>query len=151
MKIEVKLEPGAPERKLIIVTEVVDEEIRELMKRIAQEQPQVLVGFSGDKVMLLEQSQIVHIYASKGKVLAVTPEGEYVVRLRLYELEERLDRSCFVRISHSEIVNLRQVKNFDLGYTGTIRVNLSNGGTAYVSRRYLCKIKQILGIQGGKV
>lgn len=146
MKIEVKLEPDAKERKVIIVTDAVDEEIRELMKRIGREHPQVLAYFSEDQLYLLEQSEIVRVYASAGKVFAVTQQGEYTLRLRLYELEERLDSSCFVRISNSEIVNLRKVKSFDLSYTGTIRVALCNGESAFVSRRYVSKIKNVLGI-----
>ena len=146
MKIEVKLDANATERKIIIVTDAVDEEIQELMKRISRERPQMLAGFNGDTVTLLEQKEIIRIYASGGKVFAVTGGGEYVLRLRLYEMEERLDQSCFVRISNSEIVNLRRVKGFDLSYTGTIRVALSNGDTAFVSRRYMGRIKKVLGL-----
>ena len=65
---------------------------------------------------------------------------------RLYEIEERLNPHQFVRISNSEIINLKRVDNFDLSFTGTICVKLSNGTTTYVSRRYVAKIKKILGI-----
>lgn len=146
MKIEVKLVTNTPERKVIIVTEAVDEEIKGLMQRINREHPQVLAGFRADAATVLEQGQIIRVYASGGKVFAVTKDGEYTLRLRLYEMEERLDPSCFVRISNSEIVNLRRVKSFDMSYTGTIRVVLRNGDTAFVSRRYVGKIKKVLGI-----
>lgn len=146
MKLEIKLDPDVQERKIIIVTNAVDGEIEDLMKRIAQERPQILAGFDGDTVTLLEQGEIIRIYASGGKVFAVTASGEYTMRLRLYELESRLDQSRFVRISNSEIVNLRRVKGFDLSYTGTIRVALSSGDTAFVSRRYMGKIKNVLGL-----
>lgn len=146
MKIEVQLDEKVSERKVVVVTDAVDEEIQDLMRRISQEKPQVLAGFAGDQVALLEQKKIIRIYADRGKVLAVTDRGEFSLRLRLYELEERLDRSSFVRISNSEIVNLRRVKHFDLSYTGTIRVSFSNGDSAFVSRRYLRKIKTVLGL-----
>lgn len=68
------------------------------------------------------------------------------MRLRLYELEERLNPHQFVRISNSEIINLKRVNNFDLSFTGTIRVKLSNETVTYVSRRYISKLKKILGI-----
>ena len=85
-------------------------------------------------------------YASSGKVFAITEKGEYTLRLRLYELEERLDQNRFVRISNSEIINLKKVKRFDLSLTGTICVSLSDGAVTYVSRRYVSKIKQVLGV-----
>ena len=146
MKIEVQLDEKVSERKVVVVTDAVDEEIQDLMRRISQEKPQVLAGFAGDQVALLEQKEIIRIYADRGKVLAVTDRGEFSLRLRLYELEERLDRGSFARISNSEIVNLRRVKHFDLSYTGTIRVSFSNGDSAFVSRRYLRKIKTVLGL-----
>ena len=42
--------------------------------------------------------------------------------------------------------NLKKVKGFDLSFSGTICVTLSNGALTYVSRRYVAKIKQVLGI-----
>ena len=94
----------------------------------------------------MDQSQIYRIGASEGKVYAVTDEGEYQLRLRLYELENRLDKGSFVRISNSEIINLKRVKGFDLSLAGTICVRLTNGMVTYVSRRYVARIKQVLGI-----
>ena len=33
-----------------------------------------------------------------------------------------------------------------MSFTGTICVSLSNGAVTYVSRRYIAKIKQLLGL-----
>ncbi|MFQ9095084.1 MAG: LytTR family DNA-binding domain-containing protein, partial [Ruminococcus sp.] len=65
---------------------------------------------------------------------------------QLYELEQLLDEKTFVRISKSEIINLRFVKRLDLSITGTIGIQLKTGETAYVSRRYVNRIKSILGL-----
>ena len=75
-----------------------------------------------------------------------TEKGEYALKFRMYELEEKLDKNCFVRISNSEIINLKKVKSFDLSLTGTICVKMKNGRVTYASRRYVSKIKQVLGI-----
>lgn len=72
--------------------------------------------------------------------------ARYALRLRLYELEERLSPMRFVRISNSEIINLYLVKRLDLSLSGTICMELAGGATAFVSRRYVSKIKDILGI-----
>ena len=146
MQVDIKLDPTVKETKVIIVTNKMDQQVQSLMKRISQEQPQVLAGFRGDSVALLQPEEVIRIYATSGKVYAATALGEYTLRLRLYELEERLDHAGFVRISNSEIVNLRKVKGFDLSFSGTISVKLSDGTSTFVSRRYVSKIKNCLGL-----
>ena len=68
------------------------------------------------------------------------------LKARLYELEERLAKKNFIRISNSEIVNFSKIKNFDLSLAGTITIIFKDGSKTYVSRRYVKKIKQFLGI-----
>ena len=95
---------------------------------------------------VLEEEEILRLYARDGKVFAVTPAGEYALRLRLYEAEARLSPQRFARISHAEIINLKKVRQFDLSLSGTIQVRLCDGSVTYVSRRYVGKLKQRLGI-----
>lgn len=122
------------------------EEINEIVRKISETQPQMLAGFNEDTVTILDSKDILRIYAANSKVYAVTDLGEYTLRLRLYQLEERLKGESFVRISNSEIINLKKVKKFDFSFTGTICVSLYDGTTTYVSRRYVSKIKEVLGI-----
>lgn len=146
MQIEIKLDSACAEPKVIVLTDKMTDEVSAIVKKLSEEAPQVLAGFRDNILEILEQSEVVRAYASGGKVFAATERGEYTLRLRLYELEDRLDKSCFVRISQSEIINLKKVKGFDLSFSGTICVSLSNGTVTYVSRRYMAKIKQVLGI-----
>lgn len=146
MKIEIKIDRSCNEPKILVLTAAITEEVNEILDRLSKEPPQILSGSRNEKIEVIEQEDLVRIYASAGKVLAVTDKGEYTLRLRLYEMEERLNTSQFVRISHSEIINLKKVKSFDLSFTGTVCVELSDGTTTYVSRRYVSKLKKILGI-----
>lgn len=146
MKIEVKLDETCQEPKVIIVANQMTEEISSLLDRLSDDLPQGIVGSNGDAIHLLESSDIVRIYAAVGKVFAVTEKKEYGLRLRLYEVEEKLNGKGFVRISNSEIINIRKARKFDLSMAGTICVSLSNGNVSFVSRRYVAKIKKILGI-----
>ena len=146
MKIEIKIDEGCVEPKIIVVTDKVTDEISEIVKRLSAEHSPVLAGFQGDQVTVLDPQQIYRVYASGGKVYAETESGAYLLRLRLYEAEQRLAGRSFVRISNGEIINLKKVKGFDLSFVGTICVSLSNGTVTYVSRRYVSKIKQLFGI-----
>lgn len=146
MQIEIKIDEGCKEPKIIVVTDKMTDEISAIIKKLSDEQPKMLAGFKNDTVEVLEPENINRIFASNGLVLAGTNHGEYVLRLRLYELEQRLDGNTFVRISNSEIINLKKVKGFDFSFAGTICVTLSDGTVTYVSRRYVARIKQVLGI-----
>lgn len=146
MQIEIKIDRDCKETKVIVVTDKITDAVNALVKKIADETPQLLTGFQGETLEILDQQDIFRVYAANGKVFAAAVCGEYQLRLRLYELEDRLNKNDFVRISNSEIINLKKVKAFDLSYAGTIRVSLLDGTVTYVSRRYVRKIKQVLGI-----
>lgn len=145
MKIEIKIDESCQEPKIIVVTDRMTEEVNEIVKKLG-EQPKMIAGFSEGQVTVLDKNRIFRIYALDGKVYAETDNGTYVLRMRLYEAEQRLDNRMFVRISNSEIINLKKVSGFDLSFVGTICVSLSNGAVTYVSRRYVSKIKQLLGL-----
>lgn len=146
MQVEIKIDSSYTEAKIIIMTASVTEDITNIVKKLSEDVPQIISGSKDEKIEVLEQTDLIRIYTTAGKVFAVTGKGEYALRLRLYEIEERLSMHPFVRISNSEIINLKKVDSFDLSFTGTICVKLSNGTTTYVSRRYVSKIKKILGI-----
>lgn len=146
MQIEIKIDSACTEPKLVIVTAAVTQEIQVLMEKLSSDDAQVISGSRDDKLEVLEPESLIRIYANAGKVFAVTDKGEYILRLRLYELEEKLEAHRFVRISNSEIINLKKVEHFDLSFTGTIYVKLKDGTVTYVSRRYVSKIKKILGV-----
>lgn len=146
MQIEIRIDSAYAEPKLIVLTAQMTDELREMLKSWSQE-TQVISGSRNETIELIDPESIVRVYAAAGKVFAVTEEGEFMLRQRLYEMEARLDPRRFVRISNSELINLKKVKCFDLNFVGTICVRLTDGTTTYVSRRYVPKIKKLLGMR----
>lgn len=146
MQVEIEIDKSYTEPKIIILTSSMTNEVNTILNKLSDDIPQIISGSKDGKIEVLEPTDLIRIYAHSGKVFATTNKGEYALRLRLYELEERLIPNQFVRISNSEIINLKKVHNFDLSFTGTICVKFDNGATTYVSRRYVSKIKKILGI-----
>lgn len=145
MKIEVTLNPALEELLVKVLAPGETEELRVLLSRL--EKPERLTGFRGGEAVPLDPESVLRFYGEDKEVRAQTLGGDVcTVRLRLYELEERLDSRTFLRVSHSEIVNWKRVTALDLSLSGTIRVTLEGGVTAYVSRRYVKKIKEVLGI-----
>lgn len=146
MKYEIQIDNSCKEPKVIILTAEITESVNALIRKLAEDSPSVISGFKNEKLEILEPKDLIRVYANTGKVIAATNRGEYILRLRLYEVEERLDKDTFIRISNSEIVNLKRAKTFDLSLAGTISIKLEDGTVSYVSRRYVAKIKKVLGI-----
>lgn len=146
VQVEVRLDSSVIEPKVIILTDAVTEEVNAIIQMLSDSEPKLIAGFREDTVTVLDENDILRIYAANGKVFAVLPSGEYMLRLRLYEAEERLKQHHFIRISNSEIINLKKVRSFDLSFTGTVCVVLIDGSKTYASRRYVTRLKGVLGI-----
>lgn len=146
MEIKVEIDSACTEPVVIIRTSRVTDEINELIQKLSIANHKLLAGFDEDSVVLLDTDQVLRFYSENQKVYAATATSQFRVRLRLYELEERLNSTVFVRISNAEIVNLKAIQKLDLSFSGTIEMTLSNGTKTYVSRRYVSKVKELLGI-----
>ena len=146
MKLEIILDPACGEPVLTLRAAAMTEDLQRLVRQLSEQATPLLCGERNGRLEVLDPEQLARVYAAAGRVYAVTEKGEYVLRMRLYEAEARLAGRRFVRISHSELVNLNLVENFDTGLSGTICVRLKDGTASYVSRRYVPAIKQILGI-----
>lgn len=121
-------------------------QIKELYQTIDMTVNTGIKAYDGDEIVMIKASNIIHIYTQDLKVYVGTSNGVYRIQQRLYELEQTLDASRFIRVSNSEIVNIRKIKRLDTSLTGTIRMHLEADKEAYVSRRYVPKIKKALGI-----
>ena len=152
MKVELKVEPGLQEPSIVILAGEETEDLRRLAQELAGLALDPIPVWKGEQTLRLPQGDFLRFHTDGKGVSAQTAGETYSVRLRLYELEERLDPKRFVRISNSEIVNLDKVTALDLSLAGTIRMTLNGEVTAYVSRRFVKKIKETLnlGRRGGK-
>ncbi len=146
MQIEINIDEKIEDTKVIIVAKEITPEINELIMKINNTSPKIISGVKDDMVEVLEQENIIRVYLENSKTYVSTTKGKYLVKLRLYEVEERLNPNIFVRISNSEIINIKKTEKFDLSFSGTICVKLAGGEITYTSRRYVSKIKKLLGV-----
>lgn len=120
-------------------------EINEI-KRIAEGSQAELVGYLPDgSFRALEFQEIFCFSIIGGKLKAKTKSETYLVKKRLYEIETVMPNS-FCKISQSCIVNLRHIELFELSVDGSLKCRFSHGGAEYVSRRFVKKLKERLGV-----
>ena len=146
MKVRFVQNPDQDEPEVVITARKLTPQIQELMGSLSGLLAGPVLAFHQEKAVLIEQESILRFFADGKGVSVQTDEGIFTVKQRLYEWEEMLDRHMFVRVSNSEIVNLKRVTALDLSMTGTIKMVLNETTNVYVSRRYMKKIKEAVGL-----
>ena len=144
MKVELNIDKKFEETIVTISANKVDDEIQNLVNYIENKE-EYFTGISDGKVCLLNLEDIIRIYVEERKVYVVTVEGRFIVRKKLYEVQSMLTKD-FIKISQSEIANIKYLHSLDLGLRGTIVINYKNSDISYVSRRMLKEFKVKLGL-----
>jgi DNA-binding LytR/AlgR family response regulator len=147
LSIKLIIEEGWPEITVYIKSGERNEDVEGIISAIesySDRRMPKLPAYFHDSMVILPQMQIIRIFMDSRKAIAETSQRMYELRMTLKEAEEILDDRSFVRISQSEIINLRRVKSFDFSTSGTIGVVLENGEKTWVSRRRVKSVKDAL-------
>ena len=121
MKVELNIDKKFEETIVTISTNKVNDEIQNLVNYIENKED-YFIGVLDGKVRLLNTEDIIRVYVEDRKVYVVTVEGRFIVRKKLYEVQSMLTKD-FIKISQSEIANIKYIHSLDLGLRGTIIIN----------------------------
>ena len=145
MLIKTEIHERYKEIELHVCNEVLNDKVREVVKELHSIYDEVIYGtdVKGDRHPLSIGS-VISFYSEGQRVIALTREGEFNISKKLYELEESLSDSGFVRISKSEIINIRMIGKLDMNMSGTIRITMKNGHSTFASRRNVARLKKML-------
>jgi two-component system LytT family response regulator len=80
----------------------------------------------GERIELVELSQVTHLFARDKLTFAATSARNYVVDLTIQELEQKLAPQQFVRIHRSTIVALKSVLELHPWFAGGMRILLKD-------------------------
>lgn len=69
MQVEIKIDSSYTEPKVIVMTASMTEEINSIVKKLSEAVPQIISGIREEKIEVLEQTELIRIYANSGKVL----------------------------------------------------------------------------------
>jgi DNA-binding LytR/AlgR family response regulator len=70
-----------------------------------------------------------------------------IIKQPLYQLEKILKQYQFIRIAKSYIVNLRKIRYIRVTFNAKLACELTNGQIVYVTRSYVKKFKDAIGIK----
>ena len=120
------------------------EDLINLINRTSKEGIDTILGKDNNKISIINVDEIMYIYSEDQSNYCRTQRGTFKIAEKLYELEEKLPNSKFIRISNSSIINIKYVDCFDVGVVGTILVKFMDNSTQYVSRRRIQSVMKFL-------
>lgn len=142
MKYRLIIEPER-EEEIIVYAHKRDELVEKLESLILSEKEE-LIGYTEHGVVRLDPVEIYAFIVEDSKVYVLTDSDKMLVKLRLYQLEDRFSHE-FLKINQSCLVNVKMIRRFDSSIGGSLMVELKNGYRDYVSRRQLKTVKERIG------
>jgi len=105
-----------------------------------------LIGYVDNEIHRVNPSNVYYIEAVDNRTFLYGHQSMYESKQKLYELEEILGVSDFLRISKSTIVNLSKVKALSPALSRRLEATLENNEKVIVSRQYVDDLKKHFGI-----
>ena len=115
------------------------EEIENIIKHINEFDKRKIVVYDGYNIVQINIEDIMYFYSDGNYNFCKTNNKEYRVKNKLYEIDKMSNN--FLRISKGCIININQVKSFDVGENRNIIVRFYDGSEQFVARR---KIKEVM-------
>ncbi|MDD9150578.1 MULTISPECIES: LytTR family DNA-binding domain-containing protein [unclassified Sporolactobacillus] len=144
MRVDVRIDHHARFPYAVIHARSVTDEVNQAVRALSANHNEYIMGYAGDRLKPLNPAEIIRFFTESKGVRAQTAEQVCEVRERLYQLEELLDPGLFIRISNSEIVNLHMIRDLELTFNGTYKINLQHSVSTYTSRRYVNHLRRRL-------
>lgn len=145
MKITIETPLPGQEDEVILRCAHLDDRVLALLRTLKNETTK-LTAYSGGSITILEPKQIYYFESVDNKVFAYCEKQVFELRKKLYELEEELSGTDFLRISKSTIVDLSKITNLSAAFNGRLEAKLKNGEKIIISRQYVPALKQKLGL-----
>jgi len=146
VKILIEIADGLDEDELIIRCSKMTEQIENIQKYASRQSADAprIVFFKDTTEYYFPLDEVLFFETSGDSVYAHTPNDNYRIKLRLYELDDMLPGQ-FVRGSKSAIINTGRINSINKNLASSSLVEFRGSNKhVYVSRRYYSLLRQRL-------
>lgn len=145
MKITILEKQPDEEDEIIVKCSFLDEDLTLLLNQLKNGSSKLNFNKDG-KIILVEKKDILFFESVDDKVFAYTLEDALETKFKLYELEQILPTKTFFRANKAVIVNINKIKSLSPAFGGRFEAVLKNGYKVIISRNYVPKLKELLGL-----
>jgi len=135
--------PGEEDSVIISVKCMTDNVMRAIS---LLKSPDNLTVYLDGQAEQLPPSDIYYAESVDLKTFVYSAKTVYRSMMKLYELEEVLNRSDFLRISKQVIVNVKKIKSVAPAGDSRFQATLTNGEKVIISRQYVPALKERFGL-----
>lgn len=146
MKISININETISDTEIVINCSALTPETERIIAALRMLDSQMTVTKDGE-VYILDVAKIVYVESVDRKTFVYTEGDCFESRLKLYEMEQQLCQSGFLRISKSCLVHLKYIRSLRAELDRKLRLTLDNGEQIIVSRQYADDLKQRLGVK----
>ena len=103
-----------------------------------------IIAMRNNDIFIINVSDVIMFFSEEKNNFCKTKDGIFLIKEKLYYLEDVLPSREFIRISNSTIINIKHVKCFNTSIIGRIVVKFKDGKEENVSRRRTAEIMKFL-------
>lgn len=144
MKIRVLEDSKIEEVEVLIKCKTKNEQIDEITQTLTYLN-KVITGKIDGRLYTLTPNKIYYFDSIDNKVFAYTKKDVFEINLKLYQLEDILIDTPFIRINKNTILNIKKIKSFSSSINGRMEAMLINAEKVIISRKYVPVLKHKLG------
>jgi DNA-binding LytR/AlgR family response regulator len=100
----------------------------------------------GGSTRLISRSSVLYVQSHGDFVRIVTPDGRYLLRTTLSDIEQRWERFGFVRVHRQYVANLVRAVELRPHIGGTAELAFADGQTIPIARRHVAELGKRLGV-----
>ena len=145
MKLKLDCSPEYKEAEVSIKCSAVDDRLQKIIDIVQNDEKQLTVK-KDDFSRVIKASDIYYFESVDEKSFVYCKSEVYSSELRLYEIEELLSNTSFVRISKSCILNTDVLDKVRISLNGKMEATLQNGERVLITRHYVPAFKKKLGL-----
>lgn len=145
MNVTITENPALDDIEVSVACPRIDERVQRIVSALGAFD-RALVGERDGVTYRLDVDDVCYAETVDGKTFLYTADAVYQTPLKLYELEERLAGTEFVRASKQMLVNFDHVASIRPALNARLQLMLDNGEAVIVSRQYAPVIKRKLGL-----
>ncbi|TVP96336.1 MAG: LytTR family transcriptional regulator [Acholeplasmatales bacterium] len=122
------------------------DKVRTLLDIIAQGEDVHLVVYDELGQKSLESRHIQYFIVEADDIVAVSGKKRFIVKMKLYEIEEQLVDKRFIRVSKYALVNINKIDYIKPALNSKLTLLMKNGDEVEVNRHYYKAFKKTLRI-----